>query len=73
LPSLLVLVPLLVCLVPTLDSLQGTGEIRVWDKWKMGFAPIDSRSSPFIYWLNLIMGWTGTPFFSFVLVMMPKQ
>ena len=28
--SLLMLVPLLICLIPSLDSLQGTGTIRIW-------------------------------------------
>mgnify|MGYP006952978061 CR=1 FL=1 len=71
--SLMVLVPLLVCLVPTLDSLQRRGMIRIWDKWTMRFTPVEKDSSPFSYWLNLIVSWPATVFFSYALVMMPKR
>ena len=71
--SLMVLVPLLVCLIPTLDSLQRRGMIRIWDKWTMRFTPVEKDSSPFSYWLNLIVSWPATVFFSYALVMMPKR
>jgi len=69
----MVLVPLLVCLVPTLDSLQKSGEIRIWDKWKMRFTSVSRDRSPFSYWLNLIVSWPATAFFSYAVVMMPKR
>ncbi len=44
--SLLMLVPLLICLIPSLDSLQGTGTIRIWNRWRMRFSPSSAAAIP---------------------------
>lgn len=71
--SLLMLVPLVVCLIPSLDSLQRTGEIRQWNRWHMRFEPLSKELQPFQYWLNLLVSWPAAVFFAYALVMMPKR
>lgn len=71
--SLLMLVPLLVCLVPALDSLQGDGCIRVWDRWRMRFSWVDRRQEPWSYWINLLVSWPGAVVFALFLVTMPPR
>ena len=71
--SLLMLVPLLICLIPSLDSLQGMGTIRIWDRWRMRFTPIERSSHPWSYWINLVVSWPAAGFFAYALVFMPKR
>lgn len=71
--SLLMLVPLLVCLIPALDSLQGTGSIRVWDRWRMCFSWVDRRQEPWSYWINLLVSGPGAVVFAVALVAMPPR
>jgi hypothetical protein len=71
--SLLMLVPLLICLIPSLDSLQGTGTIRIWDRWRMRFIPLERTSRPWGYWINLVVSWPAAGFFAYALVFMPKR
>jgi hypothetical protein len=71
--SLLMLVPLLVSLIPALDSLQGQGQVRVWDRWRMRFCWLPRRQQPWAYWINVAVSRPATLFFAYALVMMPKR
>ena len=71
--SLLMLVPLLICLIPSLDSLQGTGTIRIWDRWRMRFTPIERSRRAWSYWINLVVSWPAAGFFAYALVFLPKR
>jgi hypothetical protein len=73
LTSLLMLVPWIVCCVPALDSIQGQGRIRTWNKWRIRFDITERDEKPFSYWLILIISWPASFFFAYALVMMPKQ
>lgn len=71
--SLLMLAPLLVCLIPALDSLQGGGSIRVWDRWRMRFSWLDRQQEPWSYWINLLVSWPGAVVFALFLLTMPPR
>jgi len=71
--SLLMLVPFLVCLVPVLDSLQGDGCIRVWERGRMGFVWVDRQQAPWSYWIHLVVRWPGSAIFAVFLVEMPPR
>lgn len=71
--SLLMLVPWIVCIVPALDSIQGQGRIRIWNRWRMSFDITSKAENPFSYWVNLCVSWPASFFFAYALVMMPKR
>ncbi len=71
--SLLMLVPFLVYLVPVLDSLQGGGCIRVWERNRMGFAWVDRQQAPWSYWINLVVSWPASVIFAVFLLRMPPR
>ena len=65
--------PLIVFLIPALDSLQGVGTIRVWNRNLMRFEQLERLSSPTKYWLNLLISWpAATVFGAFMVMVVPK-
>lgn len=71
--SIGMLVPLSVALIPVLDSLQGCGSIRVWNRSQFVFQPLVRSEAPRMYWLSLIVYWPASLFFSYATVMVPPR
>ena len=67
------LAPFLVCQMPVLDSLHGSGKIRVWERGRMGFVWVDRQEAPWSYWINLLVNWPGTVIFAVALVKMTRR
>ena len=71
--SLLMLAPFLVCLMPVLDSLHGSGKILVWERGRMGFVWVDRQQAPWSYWIHLVVSWPGSAIFAVFLAQMPPH
>ena len=59
------LLPLMVTLVPVVDSLVYEQQVRIYNKNKMRFDRVYRDRNPWSYWSTVAFGWLGAPFFVF--------
>ena len=59
------LLPLLVTLVPMVDSIVYEKQVRTYNKYRMRFDRVYRDRNPWSYWSTVAMGWLGAPFFIF--------
>ena len=59
------LLPLLVTLVPMVDSIVYEKQVRMYNKYKMRFDRVYRDRNPWSYWSTVAIGWLGAPFFIF--------
>ena len=58
------LLPLLVTLVPMIDSIVYEKQVRIYNKYKIRFDRVYRDRSPWSYW-STVAGWLGAPIFIF--------
>ena len=59
------LLPLLVTLVPMIDSIVYEKQVRIYNKYKIRFDRVYRDRNPWSYWSTVAFGWLGAPFFVF--------
>ena len=59
------LLPLLVTLVPMVDSIVYEKQVRTYNKYRMRFDRVYQDRNLWGYWSTVAIGWLGAPFFIF--------